>query len=411
MGELVDITEHLNARAARVAKQRRKRDAQGRYEAECDVGEMLEKLRRVAEHAQRTQPSRKRKRRFTHPWDVTERAWEQAANDLEPELGWLGKPNGIVRQLRRVTGKQWSWEVWLYRAFHIDDPDKFEESLTRRPERETDQGDALRSMLLITAKLGEAPAGKPDYDRAYRMLLEEAAVSGRLAYAREQLLDSERVLIICGSWDNARALISAPPLGPSDTVRRASPIAELGAYYYARKGVLPLSTWLRAFAREEDFAFENAAIRSWSKSIGPIRERIAELVAERGWPEPPPYGTKPSPDWVPLEYEFEGRRRARRTNTRDDAKRSLVAYTNWLNARNNALPAKRRRLTVSNRSYREFSTGNRDVLSLNTIIDNFGPLKPLLVEACRENKMPLPPDLRSRRGRVVQLRGATTSRA
>ena len=364
----------------------------------------------TSEHAQRTQRSRKRKRRFTNPWDVTERAWEQAANDLEPELGWLGKPNGIVRQLRRATGKQWSWEVWLYRAFHIDDADKFEESLTRRPERETDQGDALRSMLLITAKLGEGPSGKPDYDRAYRTLLEEAAATGRLAYAREQLLDSERVLILCGNWDNARALIGAPPLDPSDTVRRASPITELGACYYARKGVLPLSSWLRTFAREEDFAFENAAIRTWSKSVEPIKQRIAELVAERGWPEPPPYGTKPPPDWVPLEYEFEGRRRARRTNSREDAKRSLVAYVNWLSARNSSLPERRRRLTVSNRSYREFSTGNRDVVSLNTIIDNFGPLKPLLTEACSETKTPLPPDLRGRRAKVVQLADRASER-
>ena len=144
-------------------------------------------LKRVAVHAQETQTNANGELRFKEPWLVTQRAWSEAADSLAPELGWIGRPNGIVKQLRADTGKPWSWQMWLRRAFSVENPEKFAMSLTRREAREATIGDAFRSMLLVTAELGHVPSGQPEYDTAYHSIRARAAAAGRLAQHRGSL--------------------------------------------------------------------------------------------------------------------------------------------------------------------------------------------------------------------------------
>jgi hypothetical protein len=399
MAEVIDLTQHLRKRAERVASRRAKRNACGRFEAARSATQLLEILKLIAEHAARTQRDKQGKLRFKHPWDVTQRAWQQAANELEPELGWIPKPNGIAEQLRRQTGRQWSWGMWLRRAFHIGDDEKFAESLTRRPERDSTLGDALRSMFFVTAKLGHAPVSKPDYDAGRRAILEEAAETDRLAYALEQVLDSEQVLALCGTWNAARALMGAPPLAPGDTNRRGVPLEDAGAYFYATKGFLPTSKQLHAFAKEEGFALDRRSYprTSWAEGLNAIRKRIAE----RGLPAPAPYRAPAPSNWEPLPYEIELVPRSLGKADRENALKSAVAYLDWLAERNAALAPGSRRITVSDRTYREFSTGNTQVLSLNGLKQAVGPLKPFLIEAASETRIALPAELRPK---IVQMR-------
>lgn len=403
MGELIDLMAHLHARAARHGESQRKRDRAGRYAPDCSVEEDLEKLKRVAQHAQKTQFRKDGTPKFKDPWDVTQRGWIEAADALEPELGWLGRPNGIVAQLRRETGKNWGWSIWLLRTFSTESIERFALSLTRRAERDADISDAFRSMLLVTAQLGRAPSGKPEYDSAYNIIRADAAAGDRLAYSEEQLLDSERVLALCETWSGARALIGAEPLGPKETARRGTPIEHAGLYFYCRKGVLPQRAWLSDLAAKEKFSVDYRLFKAgWPQRVELIRETIIGF----GLPEPPPYGTRPSADWKPLPVpiEIELIKRGTRDVSPEQATQSGVDFLRWVAEQNAALTSNGRRLLkITDRTYRTFCTGNRDAVCLEAMKRRHGPLKPFLTELASEHGIELSAEARGPR-RIVELR-------
>lgn len=358
MGVVVDIENARQRR--RVLEQRR--NEKGRFVTDKTPEGILALIKRCAEEAHARFPQRCR--------DVlrcTQTVWWQASRALEPELGAISRPHVYVKRFQKLTGDRFlSWPDLLRLAFNEGkDFGRVLGGLTADDERIVTVAAAVMSVLRVAHHLGRPPRNVLDYEAGRHQLLSDDRFRSRgTEHLDRVLIPGELLVATFGSFEAVLELAQLP------TSEQPPPAAGLSipdaiAYFYAQTGVLPKKNTLDARMASDRISLASPKGKDWKNEW--VSEGLERIAAFPQLPPPPPYGTEPDGEWIPIEIDL-GPLPPRRGRDYEllPILRSVERYVIWLEGR----PSR-------DRAYREFLHADEEAIDFKAV-RRIGPLAELV---------------------------------